>query len=227
MRGRRVLVIGTFDPTMPRARQWLRLLDTMGCDVEVRNIASWGDDRVAQSAGSPIRMLPARARRPVAPRPSSPDVRAPRSRRLLVSRARRRVRPRPDRAAAAHPRGARRLHLAPRHTRLGPRAERCAFAGRARDARRSTRSPAGACVSSWSTRPSTPTSSRRSRTAPASASRSLWVGADESLYVPADDPGDDADILWYLTYIPLHGFETVAARGGVARRRPAPLPAHR
>ena len=27
---------------------------------------------------------------------------------------------------------------------------------------------------------------------------------------PADDPGDDAPILWYLTYIPLHGFETVA-----------------
>jgi hypothetical protein len=38
----------------------------------------------------------------------------------------------------------------------------------------------------------------------------LWVGADESLYVAAPDPGDDAPILWYLTYIPLHGFETVA-----------------
>ncbi len=39
----------------------------------------------------------------------------------------------------------------------------------------------------------------------------LWVGADESIYgPPAADPGDDAPILWYLTYIPLHGFETVA-----------------
>ena len=38
----------------------------------------------------------------------------------------------------------------------------------------------------------------------------LWVGAEEARFVPADDPGDDAPILWYLTYIPLHGFETVA-----------------
>ena len=38
----------------------------------------------------------------------------------------------------------------------------------------------------------------------------LWVGADEATFAPSPDPGDDADILWYLTYIPLHGFETVA-----------------
>src|SRR6185295_16412133 len=38
----------------------------------------------------------------------------------------------------------------------------------------------------------------------------LWVGAEESRFVPADDPGDDGPILWYLTYIPLHGFDTVA-----------------
>jgi len=38
----------------------------------------------------------------------------------------------------------------------------------------------------------------------------LWVGAEEERFVTADDPGDDAPILWYLTYIPLHGFETVA-----------------
>ena len=38
----------------------------------------------------------------------------------------------------------------------------------------------------------------------------LWVGAEELRFVTADDPGDDAPILWYLTYIPLHGFETVA-----------------
>jgi glycosyltransferase involved in cell wall biosynthesis len=38
----------------------------------------------------------------------------------------------------------------------------------------------------------------------------LWVGAEESAFEAAPDPGDDACILWYLTYIPLHGFETVA-----------------
>ena len=54
---RRVLVIGSFDPTTPRSRQWLRLLDRLGCDVEVRNVGSWGNDRAAQSAGSPAGML--------------------------------------------------------------------------------------------------------------------------------------------------------------------------
>jgi glycosyltransferase involved in cell wall biosynthesis len=38
----------------------------------------------------------------------------------------------------------------------------------------------------------------------------LWVGAEEQRFVAAPDPGDDAPILWYLTYIPLHGFDTVA-----------------
>ena len=38
----------------------------------------------------------------------------------------------------------------------------------------------------------------------------LWVGAEESRFPVEPDPGDDAPILWYLTYIPLHGFETVA-----------------
>ena len=48
--GERVLVIGTFDPDTPRARQWLRLLDRLGCDVEVRNVGSWGADRASQTA---------------------------------------------------------------------------------------------------------------------------------------------------------------------------------
>ncbi len=37
----------------------------------------------------------------------------------------------------------------------------------------------------------------------------LAVGAEESRFAPAPDAGDDAPILWYLTYIPLHGVETV------------------
>ncbi len=56
-RATRVLVIGTFDAASPRARQWLRLLDRLGCDVEVRNVGSWGDDRAARTAVSPVRML--------------------------------------------------------------------------------------------------------------------------------------------------------------------------
>ena len=57
LRGRRVLVIGTFDPTTPRARQWFRLLDRLGCDVEVMNVGSWGADRASDTAGSPLKML--------------------------------------------------------------------------------------------------------------------------------------------------------------------------
>jgi glycosyltransferase involved in cell wall biosynthesis len=46
----------------------------------------------------------------------------------------------------------------------------------------------------------------------------LWVGADESLYRPAPDAGDAAPILWYLTYIPLHGFDTVARAAALLAR---------
>jgi glycosyltransferase involved in cell wall biosynthesis len=49
----------------------------------------------------------------------------------------------------------------------------------------------------------------------------LWVGADEARFAPSPDPGDDAPILWYLTFIPLHGIDTVlraAARMGDDRR---------
>ena len=60
MVGRRVLVIGTFDPRMPRARQWLRLLDGLGCDVEVRNISAWDDDRATRTAGSALAHAAAR-----------------------------------------------------------------------------------------------------------------------------------------------------------------------
>ena len=57
MRGKRVLVIGTFDPNTPRARQWLRLLERLECDVEVKNVGSWGTDRASATADSPMKML--------------------------------------------------------------------------------------------------------------------------------------------------------------------------
>ena len=58
MCGRRVLLIGTFDPTMPRARQWMRLLDRLGCEVEVRNVPSWDVDRASKTQRSAFSMLP-------------------------------------------------------------------------------------------------------------------------------------------------------------------------
>ena len=57
LRGRRVLVIGTFDPNTPRSRQWLRLLERLGCEVEVRNTGSWGTDRASRTATSAVQML--------------------------------------------------------------------------------------------------------------------------------------------------------------------------
>ena len=52
-----MLVIGTFDPNTPRARQWLRLLERLECDVEVKNVGSWGTDRASDAAVSPVTML--------------------------------------------------------------------------------------------------------------------------------------------------------------------------
>ncbi|MEB3198408.1 MAG: methyltransferase domain-containing protein [Candidatus Sericytochromatia bacterium] len=46
-RGRRVLMLGTFDPEFPRNRQLLRLLAQLGCQVECCALPLWGADRVA------------------------------------------------------------------------------------------------------------------------------------------------------------------------------------
>ena len=207
MTPRRVLVIGTFDPTTPRCRQWLRLLDRLGADVEVRNVGSWGADRAA--AGSPIRML----------------LRALgglwRGARYLATCRR------PDVVVFLYPGHLDACVLGPiaRIRRIpavldvfislydtvivdrGLRSPRSpvAFATRALDVL--------ACWSVPRVVVDTPEHAdffaqftHRARKHFAV----LWVGAEESRFAAEPDPGDDASILWYLTYIPLHGFETVA-----------------
>jgi glycosyltransferase involved in cell wall biosynthesis len=209
MRGRSVLVIGTFDPTMPRARQWLRLLDRMGCVVEVRNLASWGDDRASQTANAGLSMLP---------RVLANLLRL--ARYLLTCE-------RPDLVVFLYP-----GHLDA--CILGPIA-RLRRIPAALDvfislydtiisdrSLRSKRSPVAIAtraidtLACWSVRLVVVDTPEHADFFARFTHRArkhfavLWVGADESLFVPVDDPGDDADILWYLTYIPLHGFETVA-----------------
>jgi len=204
---RRVLVIGTFDPTTPRSRQWLRLLDRLGCEVEVRNVGSWGDDRAA--AGSPITMLIGALRG------------LWRGARYLATCKR------PDVVVFLYP-----GHLDA--CVLGPIA-RLRRIPAVLDVfislydtlvvdrgLRSPRSPVAlatrtldvlACWSVPTVVVDTPEHAdffarftHRARKHFAV----LWVGAEESRFVAEPDPGDDACILWYLTYIPLHGFETVA-----------------
>jgi len=216
LRGRRVLVIGTFDPAMPRTRQWLRLLDDLGCDVEVRNIRAWADDRAAQSSGPALGMLP---------RVIAALWRL--ARHLLTCE-------RPDVVVFLYPGHVDACVLGPiarlrriptvldifislhdtivvdrdLHGRRSP----VAFATRTLDV--------AACWSVNLVVVDTPEHAdffarftHRARTRFAV----LWVGADESLFVPQADPGDDAPILWYLTYIPLHGFETVARAAALLR----------
>jgi glycosyltransferase involved in cell wall biosynthesis len=206
---RRVLVIGTFDPTTPRSRQWLRLLDRLGCEVEVRNAGSWGTDRASQTAASPIGMLRAVLRG------------LWRSARYLATCER------PDLVVFLYPGHVDACLLGPiaRIRRIpavldvfislydtvvvdrGLRSRRSpvALATRALDVL--------ACWSVPVVVVDTPEHAdffarfaRRAR----KRFPVLWVGAEESRFVPFADPGDDACILWYLTYIPLHGFETVA-----------------
>jgi glycosyltransferase involved in cell wall biosynthesis len=214
LRGRRVLVIGTFDPTTPRARQWFRLLDRLGADVEVMNVGSWGSDRASDTAVSPVKML-----RTVA----FGLLRA--TRHLLTCR-------RPDLVVFLYPGHLDACVLGPiaRLRRIptvldvfislhdtvivdrGLRSTRSpvAFATRALDT-----------MACWSVRTvvvDTPehadffarfTHRGRSRFSV------LWVGAEEGRFITAADPGDDGPILWYLTYIPLHGFETVARAAAI------------
>ena len=209
VRGRRVLVIGTFDPTTPRARQWLRLLERLECDVEVKNVGSWGSDRASDTAASPAKMMLSALR-------TLPKA----ARHLATCR-------RPDLVVFLYPGHLDACVLGPiaRLRRVpavldvfislydtvvmdrGLRSKRSpiAFATRALDV-----------LACWSVKcvvVDTPehadffarfTHRARNRFAV------LWVGAEESRFVAAPDPGDDSPILWYLPYIPLHGFDTVA-----------------
>ena len=207
MTPRRVLVIGTFDPTTPRSRQWLRLLERLGDEVEVRNVGSWGADRAA--AASPIRTL----------------LRVLgglwRGARYLATCER------PDVVVFLYP-----GHLDA--CVLGPIA-RLRRIPAVLDVfislydtvivdrgLRSRRSPVALAtrtldvLACWSVpivvvdTPEHADFFARFTHRARKHFAVLWVGAEESAFAAAPDPGDDACILWYLTYIPLHGFETVA-----------------
>jgi glycosyltransferase involved in cell wall biosynthesis len=217
MRGRRVLVIGTFDPATPRTRQWLRLLDRLECDVEVRNISSWDADRASQTARSPLVMLPRVAAG-------------------LLRLAWHLMRcERPDLVVFLYPGHLdacilgpiARLRRVPAVLDIFLSLYDTVVSDRGL---RSPRSPVGiatravdiaACWSVPMVVVDTPENAdflarftHRGRKHFAV----LWVGADESIYgPPAADPGDDAPILWYLTYIPLHGVETVAYAAALLR----------
>jgi glycosyltransferase involved in cell wall biosynthesis len=209
MRGRRVLVIGTFDPTTPRARQWLRLLDQLGANVEVRNRPAWGGDRASKTARSAATMLP----------------------RVFLSLGRLALHlltcDRPDLVVFLYPGHIDACVLGPIARLRRIPAVLDVFISLydtvVLDRRlRSHRSPLGLAtraidtLACWSVRlvvVDTPENidffakfTHRSRKHFAV----LWVGADEATFTFTDDPGDDAHVLWYLTYIPLHGFETVA-----------------
>jgi glycosyltransferase involved in cell wall biosynthesis len=207
--GRRVLVIGTFDPAMPRAAQWMRLLGRLDCDVEVRNVPAWDPDRSLKAGASPLAMV-------------SRALRALPGLAWYLLRCER-----PDLVVFLYPGHFDACVLGPiarlrripavldvfislydtvvLDRKLHGKRSPVAFLTRALDTL--------ACWSVARVVVDTPEDcdffavlTRRARRRFAV----LWVGADESLYVTAPDPGDDAPILWYLTYIPLHGFETVA-----------------
>src|SRR5262245_7095099 len=207
--GRRVLVIGTFDPTMPRSRQWLRLLDRLGCTVDQRNIPAWDPDRASTAARRPLAMLP----------------------RVLWALTRLAWHlltcERPDLVVFLYPGHVDACVLGPiarlrripsaldifislydtviLDRRLHGKRSPQAFATRALDT-----------IACWSVRRVVVDTPEHAAFFASFTRRDLdrfavlWVGADESLFRPAPDAGDDAPILWYLTYIPLHGFDTVA-----------------
>ena len=47
MKSRRILMVGSFDPTFGRNRQLVRLAAMTGWDVTQRSVSAWGDDKVA------------------------------------------------------------------------------------------------------------------------------------------------------------------------------------
>jgi glycosyltransferase involved in cell wall biosynthesis len=213
-------VIGTFDPAMPRSRQWLRLLDRLECSVEVRNLPAWDSDRASTTARSPFAMLP----------------------RVLGALARLAwylLRcERPDIVVFLYPGHVdacvlgpiARLRRVPAVLDVFISLYDTVVLDRGLHGRRSPHALATRALDTlacWSVQRVVVDTPEHGAFFAAFTHRArdrfalLWVGADEALYAPAPDPGDDAPVLWYLTFIPLHGFDTVAraaARLGPGRK---------
>lgn len=205
---RRVLVIGAYDPSTPRARQWFRLLEQAGAEVEAHPTTVWEGDRVEASSGSPVTV-------------AWSLVRGLLGAVWFLARC-----PRPDVIVFCYPGHVDACVLGLVARLRGIPTVLDAFISlydtvvSDRGLRRPW-SPVGVALrlldtlACWSVRVvvcDTPqhadffaglTHRARDRFAV------LWVGADEAIYTPAPDPGDDGPILWYLTFIPLHGIETV------------------
>ena len=207
--GRRVLVIGSFDPNTPRSRQWLRLLERLGCEVEVRNTGSWGTDRASQTATSAVQMLrnalkglwPAIRYLVTCKRPDLVVFLYPGHLDACVLGPIARIRRIPtvlDVFISLYDTVVSDRGLSSAHSPV-------ALATRTLDT--------VACWAVHTVVVDTPEHAEFFSQFTHRARRHfavLWVGAEEARFVAAPDPGDDAPILWYLTYIPLHGFETVA-----------------
>ena len=204
---RRVLVIGAYDPSTPRTRQWFRLLERIGAEVEARPTTRWDRDRVEASVGSPLAV-------------AWRLVRGLFGACWYLARC-----PRPDVVVFCYPGHVDACVLGLVACMRGIPTVLDAFISLydtvvSDRGMRKPWSPTGialrlldtlACWSVGTIVCDTPqhadffarlTRRRRDRFAV------LWVGADESIYAPGPDPGDDAPILWYLTFIPLHGIDT-------------------
>jgi glycosyltransferase involved in cell wall biosynthesis len=207
--GRRVLVLGTFDPNTPRSRQWLRLLERLGADVEVRNTGSWGSDRASQASTSAVHMLrnalkglwPAIRYLGTCKKPDLVVFLYPGHLDACVLGPIARIR----RIPAVLDVFISLYDTVVSDRELSGSASPIGLATRALDT-----------VACWSVHTVVVDTPEHAEFFASFTHRNrrhfavLWVGAEEARFVTAADPGDDAPILWYLTYIPLHGFETVA-----------------
>jgi glycosyltransferase involved in cell wall biosynthesis len=205
---------------MPRSRQWLRLLERLECDVEVRNVPAWDPDRASTAARSPLAMLP----------------------RVLGALARLAwylLRcERPDLVVFLYPGHVdacilgpiARLRRVPAVLDVFISLYDTVVLDRGLHGKRSPQAIATRALDTlacWSVQRVVVDTPEHASFFAAFTHRArdrfavLWVGADEALYTSAPDPGDDAPVLWYLTFIPLHGFDTVAraaARLGPGRK---------
>lgn len=205
---RSVLVLGSFDPVMTRNRQLLRLLGSLDVDVRVRHVPVWSSERLGDATGSRWRLALRVAWGLV--RIGVAFLRSPRPDVLLV--------PYPGHFDMFVLGPLARLRRVPVVLEFFISLHETTVLDRGLVQDRSWVARVTRAADRWSIRWSTLVLADTPEDAAFFASlagvapercRVVWIGADPAVFHPVSEEAVAGRVLFYGTYIPLHGTDTI------------------